>query len=71
MILLWVYDSYNSHDEDVATRGVLQAFCKNSDSSDSGSDDANINSDLCDSDSVDANDQPASGNADEERPLSN
>ena len=51
MRLLRVDDPYNSRDEDVAARGVMQASLKNSDSSDSGSDDAS--------------DLPVTANADE------
>ena len=57
MRLLRVDDPYNFRDEDVAARGVMQASPKNSDLSDSGSDDAS--------------DLPVSGNADEGQPSSN
>ena len=54
---LWIDDPYNSRDEDVTAQRVIQASLKNSDLSDSGSDDAN--------------DLPVSGNADEGQPSSN
>ena len=57
MRLLRVDDPYSSRDEDVAARGVMQASLKNSDSSDSSSDDAS--------------NLPVSGNADEGQPSSN
>ena len=66
MRLRRVDDPYNFRDEDkdVAARGAMQASLKNSNSSDSGSDDASKNFDLSDSDSDDASDLPVSGNAD-------